>query len=193
MALPRSIRVKLSSEAAEAIAMTPVVGQDLPIRELIEHALSIVGKDEARILEIISRGALVSGASRFRWQGWKAELEDLRELLATFPDPDPSRPFSAERCIRAVLRGGLRPIEAPREVVQERRGGDFWDALMATAGSAPAYAGYSYRERADRFLRELNQEEVAALRALSAAVRFNTLREQIRTISFTAVEFYVLR
>ncbi len=193
MALPETIRVKLSSEAAEAIAITPVVAQDLPIRELLEHALALAGKDEVRILEILSRGSLVSGGSRFRWQGWKAEPQDVRELLATFPDPDPSRPFSAERCIRAVLRGGHRPIDAEREALQARRGGEFWEALMATAGSAPVYAGYSYRERADRFVRELNAEQIEAVRAASAAVRFSTLREQIRTIAFSSVEFYVLR
>lgn len=193
MALPEIIRVKLSSEAAEAIAMTPVVVQDLPVRELLEHALAIAGKDVARIAEILSRGALVSGGSRFRWQALKAELEELRELLSTFPDPDPARPFSAERCIRAVLRGGIRPIEATREGVGTARRGDFWEALMAAAGSGPTYAGYSYRERADRFVRELDAVQIAALRAASSAVRFSTLREQIRTVAFTSVEFYVLR
>jgi hypothetical protein len=193
MALPEIVRVKLSSEAAEAIALTSVVVQDLPVRELVEHALVIAGKDEARILEILSRGTLVSGGSRFRWRGWTAEPGDLQQLLATFPDPDPARCFSAERCIRAVLRGGLRPVEATRDGVRAKHSGDFWEALMAAAGPAPTYAGYSYRERADRFVRELDAERVAALRTASAAVRFNTLREQIRTIAFTFVEFYVLR
>ena len=64
---------------------------------------------------------------------------------------------------------------------------------MAAAGTAPSYAGYSYRERADRFVRELGAAEVAALRAAAAAVRFSTLRDQVRTIDFRSVEFYVLR
>jgi len=193
MALPEIIRVKLSSEAAGAIDITPVVVQDLPVRELVGHALAIAGKDEPRLLEILSRGTLVSGASRFRWQGWKADPGDLHEVLATFPDPDPARPFSAERCIRAVLRGGLRPIDAEREAMLARRGGEFWEALMAAAGPAPPYAGYSYREGADRFLRELDLPGVAAVRAAAAAVRFSTLQEQVRTIAFHSVEFYVLR
>ena len=41
--LPQTVRVKLSSEAAEAIAMTPVVVQELPVRELIEHMLGVTG------------------------------------------------------------------------------------------------------------------------------------------------------
>ena len=41
MGLPRTVRVKLSSEAAESITLTPVVVQELPVRELIEHTLSV--------------------------------------------------------------------------------------------------------------------------------------------------------
>ena len=65
MALPPTVRVKLSSEAAEAISLTPVVVQELAIRDLIEHVLGVAGKDEARLCEILLRGTLVSGGSRF--------------------------------------------------------------------------------------------------------------------------------
>src|SRR5881227_2028449 len=113
--LPETVRVKLSSEAAESITLTPVVVQELPVRELIEHMLGVTGKDETRIREILLRGTLVSGASRFRWAGWEADPAGLREMLATFPDPEPDRPYSAERCFRAILRGGRVPIDLPRE------------------------------------------------------------------------------
>src|SRR5580704_17886936 len=116
MALPQTIRVKLSSEAAEAISLTPVVVQELAVRDLIEHMLGITGKDEPRIRELLKRGTLVSGASRFRWVGWEADLEGVREVLATFPDADPSRTFVAATCQRATLRGGRQIIEIPREV-----------------------------------------------------------------------------
>src|SRR5580704_4481188 len=105
MALPQTIRVKLSSEAAEAISLTPVVVQEMPVRDLIEHMLGITGKDEARIRELLKRGTLVSGASRFRWVGWDADGGDVRDVLLTFPDADPSRRFDASRCLRATLRG----------------------------------------------------------------------------------------
>ena len=73
MALPQTVRVKLSSEAAGAITLTPVVAQELAVRDLIEHVLGLAGKDEARIREILLRGTLVSGASRFRWEGFRAD------------------------------------------------------------------------------------------------------------------------
>src|SRR5256884_4770351 len=115
MPLPSSIRVKLSSEAAESISITPVVLRDIPIRELIEHMIGVTGKDEARVRELLLRGTLVSGASRFRWSGWEADAPAVEELLRTFPDPEPGRAFAAARCVRAILRGGRQAIEIPRE------------------------------------------------------------------------------
>src|SRR5882724_2952481 len=133
MPLPPTVRVKLSSEAAEAISLTPVVVQELAVCDLLEHILGVTGKDEARIGELLLRGSLVSGASRFRWQGWEADRDAVRALLTTFPDPDPARPFSADRCVRAVLRGGRQSIELPREAA-ERKGmfqrASFWDVAM---------------------------------------------------------------
>ena len=197
MALPPTIRVKLSSEAAESISLTPVVVQELAVPELIEHMLGITGKDEARIRELLKRGTLVSGASRFRWVGWEAERADIREVLATFPDADPSRRFEVERCVRATLRGGRQTLEIPREV-GARKGlfqrTSFWQLLMEVAGAGDAtYGGYSYRDRADRYSRVFTVAEAERIRAGCEAVRFSTLRDQIRSVGFTQVEMYCER
>src|ERR1035441_6093790 len=168
MALPQTVRVKLSSEVAEAISITPVVLQELPVRELVEHLLGIAGKDEPRIREMLLRGTLVSGATRFRWAGWEADRERLRGLLATFPDADPARPFAAAGCIRATLRGGRHAIEIPREAAARKslfQRKTFWDLLMeVVAASGPAYSGYSYRERADRYLRQFTPAQTQRIR-----------------------------
>jgi hypothetical protein len=197
MALPQTVRVKLSSEVAEAISITPVVLQELPVRELVEHLLGVAGKDESRIREILLRGTLVSGASRFRWAGWDADAASLRELLATFPDADPSRPFAAAGCVRAILRGGRHPIEIPREAAARKswfQRKTFWDLLMEVAGaSVPAYHGYSYRDRADRYLRQFTPAETERIRAAAAAVRYSSLRDQIRSVGFGQAELHVMR
>jgi hypothetical protein len=197
MALPPTVRVKLSSEAAESISITPVVVQEMALRELVEYMLGVTGKDEARIRELLLRGSLVSGASRFRWTGWDAGLENVRELLAAFPDPDPSRRFAAANCTRATLRGGRQPIEITREAGMRKglfQRVSFWDALMKViGGGTPGYVGYSYRERADRFLREFTHEEVGQLRAASGLVRYTILIDQIRSGAFTQAELYVKR
>ena len=196
MALPQTIRVKLSSEAAGAITLTPVVMQELPARELIDHVLGLTGKDEARIREILLRGTLVSGASRFRWEGFRTDPEELREALAAFPDPDPSLPFAAARCVRAVLRGGRQAIEIAREAGAAKglfARATFWDALMEAVGGGAVYAGYSYRNRADRYTHEFSAGEMERLRVAAGSLRYNTLRDQIRTVAFTTAELYVGR
>lgn len=197
MPLPPTVRVKLSSEAAGAISITPVVVQDLATRELIEHVLAVTGKDPARIREILRRGALVSGASRFRWTGWDPEAGALDHLLATFPDPDPALPFDPGCCLRAVLHGGRQPIDLPREAAS-RHGlldrGAFWDLLMqVTTAGGLRYAGYSYRDRADRYLREFTALEAERLRAGAAALTYSTLRDQIQSAPWTRAELYAVR
>lgn len=195
MALPQTIRVKISTEAAGAITLTAVVAQELPVRELVEHTLGVAGKDEPRIREILLRGTLVAGASRFRWAGWEAGPEDLRDLLATFPDPDPLLPFDPARCFCAVLRGGRRTIEISREAAARKgvfRRATFWDTLMEIAGGA-VYSGYSYRDRADLYVRDFSANEVERLRAASEALRYSTLRDQIKVVGFAMAELYASR
>jgi hypothetical protein len=197
MALPATVRVKLSSEAAGAIAITPVVVQELPVRELIGHMLAVAGKDEERLCEILQRGWLVSGVSRLRWVGWEAGRESLREVLGSFPDSDPTLAFAPSRCTRAALIGGNQPIEIDRDAVAERglfRRGGFWEELIEiVAGSAPVYAGYSYRDAADRYRCLLSAGARARLRAAAQSLRHSTLRARIQSAAFAAAEAYTAR
>jgi hypothetical protein len=197
MPLPSSVRVKLSSEAAESISITPVVVRDIPIRELIEHMIGITGKDEARLHELLLRGTLVSGASRFRWAGWDADHEAIRETLASFPDPDPKRRFAPELCIRAALRGPGRRIEIPREIGQRKplfRRTSFWDTLMGVAASSEVrYVDYVYRERADCFSAALTLAGLERLREGARLVTYSTLQQQIRHTNLESVDLFVTR
>jgi hypothetical protein len=69
----------------------------------------------------------------------------------------------------------------------------FWDLLMQVIGPATVYAGYSYRDRADRFLRDLAPAEAERLRAGSSTVPYSTLKDQILSEAFTQAELYVIR
>jgi len=201
MTLPETIRVKLSSEAAEYVSLTPVVVQEMPVRELVEHMLGLTGKDEARVRDLLLRGTLVSGASRFRWTGLEVDLEGVRALLDGFPNPEPARPFAVDRCVRAVLRGPRQPIRIAREAGSFRgimaritRRPTFWDLVMELALSGELrYSDYSYRDRADVY--RLSIDPVAAQRLRDAArlLRFSALEAQIRVVPIESLDLYVLR
>lgn len=197
MTLPGTIRVKLSSEAAEYISVTPVVLREMPVRELVELMLGVTGRDPDRVHELLRRGTLVSGATRFRWTGWDADREALESLLATFPDSEPSRPFAAERSVRAVLRGPSCCISITREAAVLRRflhRRSYWAVLMEVAAAGTArYVEYSHAQHADCYRLELTAEGAAALRENADALKYSALAMQIRDAALEAIDFYVAR
>jgi hypothetical protein len=197
MSLPETIRVKLSTEAAGAISLTQVVVRDMPVRELIELMLGITGKSVQRVHDLLLRGTLVSGASRFRWQGWDAERQSLRELLASFPSAEPKRPFARERCVRVILWGAGTQIDISREVASRKRllrRASFWDVLVeVAAGGDPRYVEYSYRERADCYRVELSPEAAVRLRQSAPMIGYSALEAQIRNAPLEAADVYVGR
>ena len=146
-----TVRVKISSDAAGAITLTPVVVQELTLDELFDHMVGVCGKDQARIREVLQRGSLVTGASRLRWEGWLADETEIAASLARFPDPDPGRPLHLDRCVSIVLRAGSQQVPVPRAAAEKRRiatAEKLWDTVASLAAGA-AYAGYSYREKGD--------------------------------------------
>lgn len=197
MRLPEIIRVKLSSEEAGAISMTPVLSRDMPLRELVELMLDLTGKNVARVRDLLLRGSLVVGASRYRWTGWDADPAELENLLASFPSPSPDRAFAPEFCVRFILHGpGLR-LELAKGPACERRllkGRTFWDALMDLAReSPPAYAGYSYREHADRYRLPLNSALASRLAAAASLLRYTRPADHLRNHAVEWIEFLVER
>jgi hypothetical protein len=197
MSLPETIRVKISSEAAGAISLTQVVAREMPARELIGLMLGITGKNVERIHELLLRGTLVSGASRFRWEGLLTDFAGLDEILATFPNPEPDRPFARDRCVRAVLRCAVWQVDIPREVGERKRllrRTSFWDALMEIVSTSdPDYLEYSYREGADCYRLELTPEATARLRRCAPMIRYSALEAQILAAPLESIDLYVTR
>ncbi len=197
MGLPETLRVKLSSENAGYLSIMPVVTREMPLRELVELMLDVTGKSVERVRELLARGALVSGATRYRWEGLEADPEDLRRLLSGFPDPEPERPFAAARCVRVVLIGPHCRIEITREAGARRRllrQTSFWDVLLAlVADVAPQYREYSYKERADCYRLKIAAGDAERLRNHAHLLRYSILQERVRTARFDHVDFFVAR
>lgn len=197
MPLPEKVPVKISSEAAGSISISPVVRQELSGSELIASIVGVTGKDATRIHDVLHQGVLVSGASRFRWAPIEAALEEITLALQGFPDPRPERPFDAAKCLRAALTGGRSPIELTREAASRkslfgRR--SFWQALMEVASRlSPAYYQYSYSDRADVYRVELPLETAHALQAEASLLRYSSLEAQVREYTFNRLELWVER
>jgi len=197
MPLPETLRVKLSSEAAGSIAVTPVVVQHMPLREIVDLMLPLTGKDVPRLRELLRRGSLVSGASRFRWDGFEADPEALQRLVGTFPDSDPNLPFRPQDLIRCVLRGPATRLEIPAEAAAKRaflKRRSFQDHLLElTAAIPPVYIDYSYKDHADRFRLRLTAEALALLREQTNLLPFPALASQIRGALIDSVELHTRR
>jgi hypothetical protein len=197
MGLPATIRVKLSSEEAGAIAVTPVVAREMPLGELVALMLDLTGKDAARVRELLLRGTLVSGASRYRWAGWQADVGDLGELLVSLPGPDPARPFVPERCVQVLMQGVAPRAAIPAAALTRRRllhRRSFWDVLMdEVAGGGLEYAGYSYKERADRFRLKVTGEVSRRVQENAVLLCYTSLENQVRLGRLESVEFLVER
>ncbi|MGH9673901.1 MAG: hypothetical protein ACRD44_12030 [Bryobacteraceae bacterium] len=198
MSLPETVRLRISSEAAGAISISPVVVQDMPLRELVDHMLGVTGKDPARLRELLLRGTFVSGASRMRWTGWDASDGVIRQLLTTFPDPDPARPFDAAGCVRAVLRAAAGPpVDLPRDAAVRRsliRRRSFWNVVIGVAREgSPQYLDYSYKEHADRYRLELTPPLAGRLRDEAGLLTYPGLAQQVRAGAWIEMDLHTRR
>jgi hypothetical protein len=191
------LRVKLSTENAGSIALTPVVVREMTLAELLAELLPVTGKDLPRIRETLQRGSFTFGATRFRWPAFEAAEDSLRALLATFPDADPQRAFDPGLCTHAVLRSPVHRVELPREALAMRRifrRSSFWRVLMEAASAARLhYVEYSYRDRADRYRFVPTPDQLHHLRAHAHLIRYSTLARQLRHSPIQWIEFLVTR
>lgn len=65
--------------------------------------------------------------------------------------------------------------------------------MQMVGGSGPVYAGYSYRDAADRYRCLLTAGSCARLRAAAQRLRHSTLRDRIQSEAFAVVEVYTER
>jgi hypothetical protein len=195
MAIPKRVQVKLSSEAAEYVTLTRVVMREMDLGELLEQILGVTGLEAGRVREILKRGSLVSGASRYRWEGFACEVDELEAAMRAVPGPEPGRALAVEKCERVVLSVAGHRVEMAAEAARKRRlwkGRSFWDVLVEEAAGA-WYAGYLYRERADRYVAELSEEAGRRVSEGASLLKFEGLIRALRTGRVEKVEFVVKR
>jgi hypothetical protein len=195
MSLPQTIRVKISSENVDSIGLSPVVSQDMRIDELLLYMLGLTGKDAARIRELLARGSLVSGASRFRWTGFDVMESEIAAYLHSYPDSDPSIPFDPALCFRMHVHVGSKHVAVDREAGEKRRmfrRRSFWDEAIRLV-SSPEYSTYSYRDQADIYRWKPDTEAQARLREAAKLLAFSSYEAHIQSGPVTAVELHVRR
>ena len=189
------MKVRISSDAAGAISLTPVIVREMTLAELMDYVVGVCGKEGLRIHDVLARGTLVSGASRFRWEGFEVTPAQLTAELSRFPEPDPSRPFTPERCALAILRGGSHQLPVARDAASKRRlfrRSSLWEHLLALGASA-AYVGYSYREKADHYRAHVSAAAQSNLREATQLLAYSTLARQLDAIAIESVDLYVPR
>jgi hypothetical protein len=157
--LPDSITVKYSEDDAQFISIRPLVRQTFRPAELIDMIVSVTGKDPARVQQILRSGTIVFNSYRYWWDSLEPEPAALAEVLATYPDPQPTRPFRPEDCTEVTLESPGTPprysLRLRREDASRKRlfrSRSLWSALLDLARqSTPTYRDYSYADRADSY------------------------------------------
>jgi hypothetical protein len=169
--LPETIPVKYTEEEADYVSMRPLVRQNFRAAELVDMIVRVAGKDAARVEQILRSGTVVFQSYRYWWQGFEAEPRALAEILAVYPDADPSRAFRAEGCTEVIFEtaapGKRHPLSVRREEGAKKpfwRSRSFWDCLMKFAEElAPRYREYSYALRGDVYAAAVTAEQAARI------------------------------
>lgn len=199
VALPDVIPVRYTEEEAGFVSFRPVVRQSFRLHELLDMVLSVTGKDAARIHQILRSGTVVFHFYRYWWDGFEISDAELAALLASFPEPEPSRPFDPAVCTLALFNAGgplpgnlleLTKAQASQRRFLRRR--TFWQALLAAAKAGPlTYAGYSYAYKADLYRLELSAAQRDALLAAAQSLAPRNLRAELLHLEKAAHVIFV--
>ena len=189
--------MKISSEAAGYVSLTPVEAREVAFPDLIERILALTGKNSDRIGEILERGSLISGPARYRWEPLTVDAAELASVLAGFPDPEPERPFDKSKCGMVVLRSRRGSLEISREAACQRRflkRQSFWDKMLPLLEDiSPSYDRYSYSDRADVYVARLPLATLRKLLEHAPLLKYTTLLQQLWHLEAESAELFVER
>ena len=195
MPLPETIAVKYTEEEAEYLSMRPLVRQTFRAPELVDMIVQVVGKDSARVQQILRAGTIVFHSFRYWWHGFDPDAAALAEILAKYPGADPTRPFRAEDCIEVILESSGSPPRHSLRITKEsaaessplqkitralRNKPSFWQVLMNFAEEAhPRYREYSYTRNGDLYSIALTPDQIARLAHEAARHAPRALRAEL--------------
>jgi len=195
--LPEKIVTKVSSDQAGYLSVSRVERRELTPSELIERILAAGGKDLPRVQQVLRRGSLVSGLSRYRWAPLEVADEEVAGLLARFPDPDPERPFLPGQCHLAIFHGRRGRLELARETAEVKRWfrrRNFWQALLEWLEELSlSYRDYSYSQQADVYDADLSPQAAERIEGRTDLLAYSALAMQLRRLETARVEVFVRR
>jgi hypothetical protein len=193
--LPETIAVKYTEEEAEYLSMRPLVRQTFRAAELVGMIVQVAGKDSARVQQILRAGTVVFHSFRYWWQGFHPDAAALAEILAKYPDTDPTRPFRAEDCVEVILESSGSPPRHSLRITRDaaakssplrkiarvlRNKPSFWQILMKFAEEArPRYREYSYTRSGDLYSIALTPDQITRLAQEAARHAPRTLRAEM--------------
>ncbi|HXE74524.1 MAG TPA: hypothetical protein VNN18_02665 [Candidatus Xenobia bacterium] len=195
--------MKYSEDLAQFAEVRPVRRQPMTLHELVGLVLTATGKHSERVRERLRSGTCPYNIYRYWWEGFEIEEAALAEVLAEFPDADPSRPFRREACRWARLSDSSQPVAHMLLIEKEEaaarrwfRPQSFWDSLMnSLAVSQIAYQEYSYLHRADIYRTEVTAEISVRLAEAAQRLARGGLRERLlrRGVEWARLELACVR
>ena len=190
MPLPETIAMRFTEEDAGYVTVRPVVKQTFRLAELTDMVVSVTGKNASRVQQIFRAGTVVYNGYRYWWDGFASKEDEVRGLLALFPDDDPARVFDPAEVTAVSLEigggtqrslVGITRREASAKKLFHQR--NPWEILLKAAqDSTPRYEKYSHAERADVYRVHLPFEMAASLlkQVLNASPR--VLRKKLSAL-----------
>ncbi len=190
MPLPETIAMRFTEEDAGYVTVRPVVKQTFRLAELTDMVVSVTGKNASRVQQIFRAGTVVYNGYRYWWDGFASKEDEVRGLLALFPDDDPARVFDPAEVTAVSLEIGggtqrslvaITRREASAKKLFHKR--NPWEILLKAAqDSTPRYEKYSHAERADVYRVHLSFEMAASLlkQVLNASPR--VLRKKLSAL-----------
>jgi len=182
--------MRFTEEDAGYVTVRPVVKQTFRLAELTDMVVSVTGKNASRVQQIFRAGTVVYNGYRYWWDGFASKEDEVRGLLALFPDDDPARVFNpAEVAAVSLEIGGgtqrslvgiTRREASAKKLFHQRNPWEIF--LKAAQDSTPRYEKYSHAERADVYRVHLPFEMAASLlkQVLNASPR--VLRKKLSAL-----------